>query len=103
MDQIIGIFIIHDIIGVEDLEKHTANDFIRQAYFIPENMDVQTILRQMQLRKKSMAIVVDSYGGTAGLVTTEDIIEEIVGEIEDEYDTEEAEKEIKKIIAKELL
>jgi CBS domain containing-hemolysin-like protein len=97
LDQIIGIFIIHDIIGVEDLEKHTANDFIRQAYFIPENMDVQTILRQMQLRKKSMAIVVDSYGGTAGLVTTEDIIEEIVGEIEDEYDTEEAEKEIKKI------
>ncbi len=97
LDQIIGILIIHDIIGVDDLENHTANDFIRKAYFIPENMDVQTILRQMQLRKKSMAIVVDSYGGTAGLVTTEDIIEEIVGEIEDEYDNEEIEKEIKKI------
>ena len=97
LDQIIGILIIHDILDVDDLEKHTANDFIRQAYFITENMDVQTILRQMQLRKKSMAIVVDSFGGTSGLVTTEDIIEEVVGDIEDEYDNEEAEKEIKKI------
>jgi CBS domain containing-hemolysin-like protein len=95
LDNIVGILIIYDIFKKKDTTGMTAADFIREAYFAPENMDVQVLLTEMQNRKKSMVIIVDSYGGTAGLVTTEDILEEIVGEIEDEYD--EDEKEVKKI------
>ena len=58
-------------------------------YFVPETKKVDDLLREMQQRRIHMAIVVDEYGGTAGLVTVEDILEEIVGEIQDEYDAEE--------------
>jgi putative hemolysin len=64
----------------------TAFDFVREAYFAPESIDVTTLLTEMQTYKKSMVIIVDSFGGTSGIVTIEDILEEIVGEIEDEYD-----------------
>ena len=64
-----------------------VSDFVREAFFAPEIMDVDNLLAEMQANKNSMAIIVDSFGGTAGLVTIEDILEEIVGEIEDEYDT----------------
>jgi len=63
---------------------------------VPEARDVFALLREMQAQRKSMVIVVDSYGGTSGLLTVEDILEEIVGEIEDEYDTEE-EREVEKV------
>jgi putative hemolysin len=95
IDNIIGILILHDIFKKKDSSNLVVADLMREAYFVPENMDVQVLLSEMQNRKKSMMIVVDSYGGTAGLVTTEDILEEIVGEIEDEYDDEA--EDIKKI------
>jgi len=96
LDQIIGILIIYDLLERKPNNGHTARDFAREAHFVPEMMDVYALLREMQTRRKSMAIVVDSYGGTAGLLTVEDILEEIVGEIEDEYDTDE-EKEVEQL------
>jgi CBS domain containing-hemolysin-like protein len=62
---------------------------MREAYFIPEGMKLDDLLAEMQANRTHMAIVVDEYGGTAGVVTIEDIVEEIVGEIRDEYDSDE--------------
>jgi CBS domain containing-hemolysin-like protein len=62
---------------------------LRTAYFIPESKKVNELLQELQQRKVHMAVVVDEYGGTAGIVTIEDLLEEIVGEIQDEYDAEE--------------
>jgi CBS domain containing-hemolysin-like protein len=61
---------------------------MRSAYFVPESKRVSELLKEMQRRQAQMAVVVDEYGGTAGLVTVEDLLEEIVGEIRDEYDVE---------------
>jgi CBS domain containing-hemolysin-like protein len=63
--------------------------FVREAHFIPETKRVSRLMREMQKLQYHLAIVVDEYGGTAGLVTLEDLIEELVGEIVDEYDVEE--------------
>ena len=95
LDHIIGILIIYDLIKKNNLDKLKASDFVREAFFAPETMDVDNLLAEMQANKNSLAIIVDSYGGTAGLVTIEDILEEIVGEIEDEYDT--TPKEVEKV------
>jgi putative hemolysin len=94
LDHIIGILIIYDLISLPVDNGATAGDFLHEAFVSPETTDVDHLLTEMQKNKKSMAIIVDSYGGTAGLVTIEDILEEIVGEIEDEYDmtTDEIEK-----------
>jgi putative hemolysin len=89
IDHIEGILIIYDLLTCDDKEKHTAGEFVRESLYVPETMDLDAVLKEMQNQKKSLAIVVDSYGGTAGIVTTEDILEEIVGEIEDEYDSPE--------------
>ncbi len=89
LDNIKGIlytkdFLLHILKGNEiDLIK-----IARTAYFIPENKKVDELLRELKKKRLHIAIVVDEYGGTAGLVTMEDILEEIVGEIEDEYDGE---------------
>jgi len=87
LDEIIGILIIYDLLKKKNKVKLKASDYIREAYFAPETTDVNVLLKEMQTNKKSMAIIVDAFGGTAGIVTIEDILEEIVGEIEDEYDT----------------
>ncbi len=86
LDDIKGILIIYDLLKQKNHDDLTAADFIRDAFFAPETMDVNKLLTKMQKEKVSMAIIMDSYGGTAGVVTIEDILEEIVGEIEDEYD-----------------
>lgn len=86
LDNIKGILIIYDLLKRTDHSGLTASDFIRSAFFAPETMDVNKLLTKMQNEKVSMAIIMDSYGGTAGVITIEDILEEIVGEIEDEYD-----------------
>ncbi|OQX71818.1 MAG: hypothetical protein B6D62_01390 [Candidatus Cloacimonas sp. 4484_275] len=101
LDNITGILIIYDLLKKKRKENLRAADFVREAYFAPETMNVNTLLTEMQTKKKSMAIIVDAYGGTAGLVTIEDILEEIVGEIEDEYDI--ATQEVKKIDDKTFL
>ncbi len=96
IDRITGIIYIKDIIahglnGRERAETAKVKDFMREPYFVPESKKVGDLIRELQERKMQMAIVVDEYGGTAGLITMEDLVEEIVGEISDEYkrDTKE--------------
>lgn len=91
IDNIIGILYAKDLLtylrdGQVDVP---LCDIVREPYFIPESKRVDDLLQELQQRKVHIAIVVDEYGGTAGLVTIEDLIEEIVGEIQDEYDREE--------------
>ncbi len=95
LDDIKGILIIYDLLKQKDHADLTVSDFIRKAFFAPETMDVNKLLTEMQKEKVSMAIIMDSFGGTAGVITIEDILEEIVGEIEDEYDN--TTREISKI------
>ncbi len=96
IDNIVGILYAKDVLKMTNSgtqEKHVLKDLIRQAYFIPETKKVNELLHEFQSRKIHMAIVVDEYGGTSGLVTLEDLIEEIVGEIEDEHDIKKGEVE----------
>jgi CBS domain containing-hemolysin-like protein len=92
-DDVVGIAYLKDIVawshehpGAEATEKVTT--VIRPASYVPDSKPVDELLRQMQAQRNHVAIVIDEYGGTAGLVTIEDILEEIVGEITDEYDNE---------------
>lgn len=89
-DDIIGIVHTKDIFRtmIEDETKPDLTALARPAVLAPETLEVKDILQTLQKNRSEMAIVVDEYGGTAGLVTTEDIIEEIVGEIQDEFDDE---------------
>jgi len=93
-DDVVGIAYLKDIVawshehpGAEATEKVAS--VMRQASYVPDSKPVDELLRQMQAQRNHMVIVIDEYGGTAGLVTIEDILEEIVGEITDEYDTEQ--------------
>lgn len=92
IDDIIGIVHAKDLMRAErdGHEERTVAELARPAEFVPETKRVAELLREMQLRRFHMAIVVDEYGGTAGLVTLEDIIEELLGEIVDEFDVEDA-------------
>ncbi|MDQ1443548.1 MAG: magnesium and cobalt exporter, family, partial [Acidimicrobiaceae bacterium] len=94
-DDIRGLVYLKDIIRrVRENGAHgPLRDLVRPAVFVPEQKRVAELLREMQKDKFHMAIVVDEYGGTAGLVTLEDLIEELVGEIVDEFDVEEAQIE----------
>lgn len=91
LDDVVGVAFAKDLIRAER-EGHgdrPVRDVVRPAHFVPETKRVSQLMREMQERKFHQAIVVDEYGGTAGLVTLEDLIEELVGEIVDEYDVEE--------------
>jgi CBS domain containing-hemolysin-like protein len=92
-DDVVGIAYLKDIVawdhehpGMGETER--VEKVMRPATFVPESKPVNELLRQMQLQRIHVAVVIDEYGGTAGLVTIEDILEEIVGEIADEYDDE---------------
>jgi CBS domain containing-hemolysin-like protein len=90
IDHVQGVLYAKDMLppfrdGQHDL---AITELMRPAYFVPESKKVDDLLSELQQRKVHMAIVVDEYGGTAGVVTIEDLLEEIVGEIQDEYDTE---------------
>ena len=91
-DDIVGLLYLKDVVRRVDAAPEAAGDLVstmmRPAPFVPESKAVDALLREMQQDHIHAAIVVDEYGGTAGMVTIEDIIEEIVGEIEDEYDRE---------------
>ncbi|MDX9850003.1 MAG: hemolysin family protein [Anaerolineaceae bacterium] len=91
IDEVIGLLYAKDLLATNltEKEKTEVRPFLRKAYFIPESKNVDELLREMQAQGVHMAVVVDEYGGTAGLVTLEDIVEEIVGEIRDEYDQAE--------------
>jgi CBS domain containing-hemolysin-like protein len=90
IDHIVGIFYVKDALRFmrEGRLDVKVGEVMRPAYFVPETKKLDELLREMQSRRVHVAIVVDEYGGTAGLVTIEDILEEIVGEIQDEFDAE---------------
>ncbi len=92
LDHITGIAFARDLLEVQDAEAGvlTVASLARAAHFVPETKKVNELLREMQRGKQHMSIVIDEYGGTAGLVTIEDLLEAIVGNIEDEHDTAEA-------------
>jgi len=96
IDNIVGILYAKDLLQYwrDDTSSLKLGDILRNVYYIPESKKVDELLQELQQRKVHIAIVVDEYGGTAGLVTIEDILEEIVGEIQDEYDSEEAFMEV---------
>ncbi|MDT7584050.1 MAG: magnesium and cobalt exporter, family [Pseudonocardiales bacterium] len=87
VDDVIGVVYLKDLAAAEP--DQLVSDVMRPATFVPDSKPVADLLKEMQRSRYHMAIVVDEYGGTAGVVTIEDILEEIVGEITDEYDTEE--------------
>ena len=89
-DKIIGVLYVKDVLGYIQEE----NDFewlklIREPFFVPENKKLDDLLKEFQTKKVHLAVVVDEYGGTSGIVTLEDVLEEIVGEISDEFDDED--------------
>lgn len=90
IDNIQGILYIKDLLPfIENDEDFQWDQLIRKSFFVPENKKVDTLLKDFQQKRVHMAIVVDEYGGTSGLVTLEDLIEEIIGEINDEFDDHE--------------
>ncbi len=91
IDNIAGILYAKDMLRVKlgSENQNPIRSLLRPAYFVPEAKKVDELLREMQSRRVHMAVVVDEYGGMAGIVTLEDIVEEIVGEIQDEYDVAE--------------
>lgn len=91
IDDICGILTIRDLLfytAKNNFDNFSLKDILRPPYRVPESKHVDALFRDMQKERVSMAIVIDEYGGTAGLVTVEDLLEEIVGNIEDEYDDE---------------
>ena len=92
IDGVIGIVYAKDLLPVLKVEANarpTVKALLRTPLFVPESMSIDDLLHEFQRRKVHIAIVLDEYGGTAGLLTIEDLLEEIVGEIQDEYDVEE--------------
>jgi CBS domain containing-hemolysin-like protein len=99
LDHIVGVVYMKDLVRRDfeapDVElTQRVDEVMREVYWVPESKPVDDLLREMQARRQHLAIVVDEYGGTAGLITIEDLLEEIVGEITDEYDPDEIETEI---------
>lgn len=89
MDNIIGVIYSKDLITLkEHSDLIILEDLLRPVYFVPETKPIADLLREFQRRKIHLAIVVDEFGGTSGIVTLEDVLEELVGEIQDEYDDE---------------
>ncbi len=98
IDNIVGIVYIKDLlkyVGKEVKVKGTLKNIMREPYFVPETKACGELFKEMRLKRIQMAVVVDEYGGTAGIVTLEDIVEAVMGDIQDEYDEEE--EEISKI------
>jgi len=95
VDKVVGVLYAKDLLAlVQDgslaAGQRTLMDLVHDAYFVPESKKIDEVLDDFRAKKNHMAVVIDEYGGTAGIVTLEDIIEEIVGEIEDEFDDEAA-------------
>ncbi len=96
IDDIVGIILVKDLLRVEreGRSDDAVSGILREARFTPESKRVSELMREMQASRSHMAIVVDEFGGTAGLVTLEDLIEELVGEISDEYDNDRPDVEV---------
>ena len=90
MDKVVGILHIKDLIPhLNEKDNFDWGKLLRAPYFVPETKMINDLLKEFQVKKNHIAIVVDEYGGTSGIVTLEDVLEEIVGEINDEFDTDE--------------
>ncbi|WP_218094911.1 hemolysin family protein [Paenibacillus solanacearum] len=85
-DEIIGFVHMSDLLLADPDKEHDLREFLRPVLMVPESMEISYVLKLMQRKRSQIAVVIDEYGGTAGLITTEDILEEIVGEIHDEFD-----------------
>ncbi|RDE24113.1 CBS domain-containing protein [Motiliproteus coralliicola] len=99
-DEVIGILLAKDLLPFllrESIDSINIQDLLRPATFVPESKRLNTLLGEFRATRSHMAVVVDEYGGIAGLITIEDVLEQIVGEIEDEYDAEEEDTPIKQI------
>ncbi len=88
LDNVVGVVFVKDLVALPPGAEPPVTTLMRSPYLVPESKRVSDLLKEMQRRQVQMAVVVDEYGGTAGLVTIEDLLEEIVGEIRDEYDVE---------------
>ncbi len=89
MDNVLGVLYVKDLLPYIDRKTFNWMKLIREPYFVPENKKLDDLLLEFQEKKNHLAVVVDEYGGTSGIVTLEDIIEEIVGDITDEFDDED--------------
>lgn len=89
MDNVLGVLYVKDLLPYIDRKTFNWMTLIRDPYFVPENKKLDDLLLEFQEKKNHLAVVVDEYGGTSGIVTLEDIIEEIVGDITDEFDDED--------------
>ena len=89
IDNIVGVLYAKDLLGFLDNQDFNWQELLREPFFVPENKKLDDLLVEFRERKNHLAIVVDEYGGTSGIVTLEDVIEEIVGEINDEFDTDD--------------
>ena len=97
IDNIIGVLIVKDLlalVGAEHVEHFNIQHFMREVLYVPETAKCKNVLTDMTRHNAQMAIAVDEYGGTVGIVTIEDLIEEVFGDIEDEYDDENKEIEV---------
>jgi CBS domain containing-hemolysin-like protein len=88
LDDIAGVLHVRDLVSHDGAETATIQSMVRPALIVPDGKKIVDLLREMQSKRLSIAILVDEYGVTAGLVSIEDILEELVGEIKDEYDNE---------------
>ncbi len=93
IDEIKGILYVKDVLKNINKKNFKVKNVVKEAYFVSQNRLINEVFRELQKNKKQIAIILDEYGGTAGLVTMEDILEELVGDIYDEYDKEELEYE----------
>ncbi len=89
MDNVLGVLYVKDLLPFIDRKSFNWISLIREPYFVPENKKLDDLLLEFQTKKNHLAVVVDEFGGTSGIVTLEDIIEEIVGDISDEFDDED--------------
>jgi magnesium and cobalt transporter len=96
-DNVIGILLAKDLLRHSQEEGFQLRDWLRPAVFIPESKRLSVLLRDFREHRNHIAIVVDEYGGVAGIVTIEDVLEQIVGDIEDEHDTDDIEDNIIKV------
>ena len=94
-DNVIGVLLAKDLLRMQTEDDFSLRDWLRPAVFIPDSKRLNVLLREFRVSRNHMAVVVDEYGGVAGLVTIEDVLEQIVGDIEDEYDFDEAEDNIR--------
>ncbi len=94
-DKVLGVLLAKDLLRLQLEKDFDLRDWLRPAVFIPESKRLNVLLREFRVSRNHMAIVVNEYGGVAGLVTIEDVLEQIVGDIEDEYDFDEAHDNIR--------